>query len=69
MSAAFDLNLNCFVLYGYSQDVADRAKYWKSFFMKQESRAKVIMLLGMWRKVCGKHTVLVSCRHLCDERT
>ena len=64
---AFDLNR--IVLYRHSQDVADGAKYGKSFFMKQESCAKVIMLVGACWKVYVRHTVLVSCRHLCDEPT
>ena len=46
-------NLNCIILYCVSQDMADRAKYGKGFFMKEESRAKVVKLVGIRERDCG----------------
>jgi hypothetical protein len=46
-------NLNCIILYCNSQDMADRAKYRKGFFMKEECRDKVVMLVGIRQRDCG----------------
>jgi hypothetical protein len=33
--------------------MADRAEYGKGFFMKEESRAKVVKLVGIRERHCG----------------
>ena len=45
-------NLNCIILYCNSQDIANRAKYGKGFFMKEESRAKVVKLVRIRERHC-----------------